>query len=250
MVNGQRPHWSQYQEDVAHFFRSLGMPAETNVTIKSPIGRHDIDVVVRPRLAGIELLWLVECKHWSSPVEKLHVLGFRQIVTDTGADRGFMMAEKGFQSGAHDVATASNVTLTSIAELGPLTAGYLRERRIKLLGQQVDGCEARISALQTTTQTAEREWRTQSLRGAGELITLRGRLSMLEHGLKQARLNKLPASYGFEADGNTLLRAHTMAELLESLERTIAGVETDLREREERVSRGPDVDVWRQRRQQ
>ncbi len=45
-------------------------------------GRGRTDVVVRSKHVGFEILWLVECKHWKSPVTKLHVLGLREIVND------------------------------------------------------------------------------------------------------------------------------------------------------------------------
>jgi hypothetical protein len=37
------------------------------------------------------------------------VLALRQIVTDVGADRGILLSEKGFQSGAVEAATLTNV---------------------------------------------------------------------------------------------------------------------------------------------
>ena len=70
---------------------------------------HDVDVVVRSKHVGFEILWLVECKHWKTSVSKLHVLGLREIVADTGADRGIALSESGFQSGAVEAANLTNV---------------------------------------------------------------------------------------------------------------------------------------------
>jgi restriction endonuclease len=109
--------WSDYQEEVAKFFRSIGLQADTNVTLKGVRTSHDIDVVVRSNHVGFDLLWLVECKHWKTAVSKLHVLALREIVSDLGADRGILMAESGFQSGAQEAARLTNVQLTSLAEL-------------------------------------------------------------------------------------------------------------------------------------
>jgi hypothetical protein len=63
------------------------------------------------------MTWLVECKAWSSAVPKEKVFALRTIVEDTGADRGFVMAEKGYQSGALEAARLTNVMLTSRADL-------------------------------------------------------------------------------------------------------------------------------------
>ena len=108
--------WSEYQEEAAEFFRSLGLQADTNVTLKGARTSHDVDVVVRSRHAGFEVTWVVECKHWKSAVSKLHVLGLRQIVADVGADRGILLAEAGFQSGAAEAAALTNVQLVNSVE--------------------------------------------------------------------------------------------------------------------------------------
>ena len=52
-----------------------------------------------------------------SKVSKLHVLALREIVSDTGADRGILLAEHGFQSGALEAAALTNVQITSLADL-------------------------------------------------------------------------------------------------------------------------------------
>ncbi len=77
--------WSEYQEDVAQFFRDLGLTAETNATIAGVRTTHQIDVVVRSKHAGIAVSWLVECKHWKSPVPKDKVFTLRSIVADTSS---------------------------------------------------------------------------------------------------------------------------------------------------------------------
>lgn len=91
--------WDDYQEEAAEFFRSIGLEAETNVTLQGVRTSHDVDVVVRSDLFGFDLLWIIECKYWKQAVSKLHVLALREIVTDLGADRGILLSESGFQSG-------------------------------------------------------------------------------------------------------------------------------------------------------
>lgn len=110
--------WKEYQEEAAIFFRSLGLEANTDVTLQGVRTKHDIDVLVKSRHAGFEVTWIVECKHWASKVYKLHVLALREIVNDLGADRGILLAEQGFQSGALEAAALTNVHVTSLAELG------------------------------------------------------------------------------------------------------------------------------------
>jgi restriction system protein len=93
------PDWRRYQEDVAQFFRELGLSAQTNVTINGVRTKHDVDVLVESTYKGISIRWIVECKSWKRPVPKLNVLALRTIIEDVGADRGFLMNEAGYQKG-------------------------------------------------------------------------------------------------------------------------------------------------------
>ncbi|MBD3653869.1 restriction endonuclease [Kangiella sp.] len=106
--------WKKYQEKTAEYFRSLGLEANTDITIQGVRTKHDIDVLVKSHHAGFEVIWLIECKYWKSKVTKLHVLALREIVNDTGADRGILLAEHGFQSGAKEAAALTNVYVTSL----------------------------------------------------------------------------------------------------------------------------------------
>lgn len=109
--------WHDYQERAADFFRTLGMDANVDERLEGARGQHDVDVVVRATRAGIEQLWVVECKLWRRSVDKEPVAALVQIAQDVGADRGIMLSEKGFQPGAIRLALASNITLTSLADL-------------------------------------------------------------------------------------------------------------------------------------
>jgi hypothetical protein len=109
--------WHDYQERAADFFRTLGMDANVDERVEGARGQHDVDVVVRATRAGIEQLWVVECKLWRRSVDKEPVAALANIVQDVGADRGIMLSEKGFQAGAIRLASLSNITLTSLADL-------------------------------------------------------------------------------------------------------------------------------------
>jgi restriction system protein len=132
--------WDEYQEEAADFFRSLGLEATTNVTLKGVRTSHDIDVLVKSKHAGFEVTWVVECKHWNSKVTKLHVLALREIVAETGADRGILLAENGFQSGAAEAAALTNVHLTSLAEARILGREEVYSMRLAELHDRVEVC--------------------------------------------------------------------------------------------------------------
>lgn len=118
--------WRVYQDEAASFFSSLGFDAATDVPVSGARGKNNIDVIVKGSVAGIPFLWIVECKQWRSNVSKEKVQALQTVVQNVGADRGYLLSEKGFQSGAVDVARNTNVHLGSVAALKADTAEWAR----------------------------------------------------------------------------------------------------------------------------
>ena len=108
--------WKEYQEETAAFFRRQGCNAEVELKVKGVRAEHAIDVYVSFPRHGIKCTWIVECKLWRSRVPKEKVLVLKSIVDDTGADRGIIISEEGFQSGAYDSARNTNITLVTSLE--------------------------------------------------------------------------------------------------------------------------------------
>jgi hypothetical protein len=92
---------------------------------------------------GQSILWLVECKAWQTRIPKEKVLAHRQIVDDLGADRGFVMNEKGFQKGALEAALNANVQLTSLAELRETCGHDLGLERLRRIYERIFSCRER-----------------------------------------------------------------------------------------------------------
>jgi restriction system protein len=139
--------WNDYQEEAALLFRSMGLDAETNVTLHGVRTDHDIDVVVKSHHAGFDVTWLVECKHWKTPVSKLHVLALREIVSDIGADRGILLCESGFQSGAIEAANLTNVQVTSLENVLATAGGDISAMRLRELYDRVEICQQQYRSL-------------------------------------------------------------------------------------------------------
>lgn len=135
--------WKAYQEEAAEFFRSLGLQAETDVTLHGVRTQHDVDVVVGIDVAGFEVRWIVECKHWQNAVSKVHVLALRQIVSDLGADRGIILCEVGFQSGAIEAAELTNIQVASLATLAVTSRNAVYASRLRDLYDRVEAARTR-----------------------------------------------------------------------------------------------------------
>ena len=109
--------WRDYQEKSAAFFRRLGFQSLVEEPISGARGVHVVDVLVTGKSQSIPFVWLVECKHWKTNITKEKALALIAIVQDVGADRGFLLSEKGFQPGAIRTVRKTNVTLTKLANL-------------------------------------------------------------------------------------------------------------------------------------
>ena len=122
--------WRDFQASSRDLFGEMGLKAENDVRIAGARTTHDIDVLVEFDHAGLHLRWIVECKLWRVRVSKLHVLALRTIVEDVGADRGILLAESGFQSGAGEAALHSNVSLTTLSDLRADASAHLTRARL------------------------------------------------------------------------------------------------------------------------
>jgi restriction system protein len=135
--------WKQYQEDTAEYFRSIGLEAETDVSVKGVRTSHDVDVLITSHFHGFDIKWIVECKLWQKPVNKLHVLGLREIVADIGADRGILLSESGFQSGAIEAANMTNIQVTSLENVKETSGQSVYALRLRELFDRVGYCKDR-----------------------------------------------------------------------------------------------------------
>ena len=113
--------WQQLQEDVARLFRSLGCNADVDARVQGIRALHKIDVWVRFDHFGLRHQWVIECKNWRKPVPKEKVLALKSQIDDIGADRGILIAQSGFQSGAWRAAKSTNIDLMDFGELKAVT---------------------------------------------------------------------------------------------------------------------------------
>ena len=123
------------------------MDTDTDKSVKGIRTSHDIDVVVTSKHAGFQVKWIVECKCWRTAISKLHVFALREIVIDIGADRGILLSEAGFQSGAREAAHLTNVQLTSLAALRSSTVSEVFAVRFLDLYDSIQASRKRYWAI-------------------------------------------------------------------------------------------------------
>lgn len=137
------PEWKKFQDEVATFYKELGLDAKADVSIEGVRTKHDIDVLVKSCHAGFDITWLIECKKWKTKITKLHVLALREIINDTGADKGIIISESGFQSGAIEAANLTNIELTSLAETKVKSENDINAMRLRELYDRVEACKVK-----------------------------------------------------------------------------------------------------------
>lgn len=124
------PAWNDYQEEVAKYFRDLGFEAQTNMNVKGARNTHAVDVLATYKHAGLDLTWVIECKHWATRISKDKILTLRAIVEDVGADKGILLTETGFQAGALQATYKSNVIARTFSALKEESATTLTRTRL------------------------------------------------------------------------------------------------------------------------
>jgi hypothetical protein len=226
--------WQKYEEEAAAFFGQLGLEVALSARVKGARAVHAVDVLVTGTRAGIEQMWIVECKRRLRALEKVHVAALAEIVQDTGADRGILVCEAGFQSGAIRLAQTRNVTLTSLRELRENAAGEVSELGLRACMGRIVRLQQRILDLQISEGVDGGGWISRAMPGAemNVLINLTGRVSFADMALREAELDRWPVLYGFDAATDRGHRAASAQELLAGLEVWLGAIDSELQTQE------------------
>jgi len=185
--------WKEYQEEAASLFRSMGFEATIEAVIEGARGKHEIDVWVVGTVHGVQFKWVAECKDWKTNVPKEKALALISIVQDVGADKGFLLSEVGFQSGALRVSQNTNITLTSIADLRETAQQSLQQAAAAKLHWRM-------------TQVKQQLWRLhkQTDEYMSEYIRPLGEISFLDLAIDDALSGKFPTIYAVRGNDERL----------------------------------------------
>jgi len=109
-------NWRQLQSWVGDIFSECGFEVHVEKSTALARGRAAIDVSAVETVKNRDYKVLVECKNWTAKVPQNVVHGFRTVVTDAGANIGYVVSKRGFQSGANSAANFTNVKLVTVEE--------------------------------------------------------------------------------------------------------------------------------------
>jgi restriction system protein len=114
MITSSAPErWQDLQAEVSRILAECGMRVEIEKIIPTVRGRVEIDVFAEEEIERRRSTILCECKHWRQPVPQGVIHGFRTVIGDIGAHKGYIISMRGFQAGAFSAAELTNVDLTT-----------------------------------------------------------------------------------------------------------------------------------------
>ena len=127
-------NWKEHQNDVAEFFRKLGCKVQVGVKIPGARAKkNEIDVLITFKQYGFNIKWAVECKYWGRTVPKDAISEFKGKIDDIGINKGFVITEKGYQSGAKEVVRYTNVELLTFNQMKRI----MRRDLHKIVGNRI-----------------------------------------------------------------------------------------------------------------
>lgn len=108
---GEPDTWEDLEDCVTRILNEAGLQAERGKSITTARGSVNVDVFASDDVVVPPALTIFECKYWKDPVPQTVIHAFRTVVIDSGANAGFIVSRRGFQSGAEAAANFSNIRL-------------------------------------------------------------------------------------------------------------------------------------------
>lgn len=109
--------WRDLQNKVCILLLQSGFECEIEKVVSTPRGEVEIDVfAIDPRSID-RITYLVECKNWCAPVNQSIIHAFSTVMSETGANIGYIVSKVGFQNGAVRYTNHTNIRLFTFTEL-------------------------------------------------------------------------------------------------------------------------------------
>ncbi|MEU5334672.1 restriction endonuclease [Streptomyces asoensis] len=195
----QKKEWEKYQIKVSETLSEFGFATQIEEVIEGARGRHEVDVTARIRYAGVDQLWIVECKKWKRAVPKERILAFASIIDDVGADRGLIFAEGGFQAGAVRASRNSSITLTNLTDFVNNSASELASIKVSDLARRIAKLENKFHSIWNLDAAERNRVNSRYIGpesfGLKEPIAVKACLSVLKDSLEAASFNRWPVPY-------------------------------------------------------
>ena len=120
MPKTSKKKWKRFEDLATHIQRTLapGATVEQNVRVmgrRSGVER-EIDIVVRMKAGQYNLFVAIDCKDYKRNVDVKAVEEFIGLARDVGANKGAMVASRGFSNAAKNRARGAGVDLYRLVD--------------------------------------------------------------------------------------------------------------------------------------
>ncbi len=117
MITSSVPReWKELQNEVGIILEQCGFSVKVEKKVNTARGEAVLDVYAEEIVKGRKYSIVCECKHWKSKIPQTVIHSFRTILNDTGANIGYIVSLRGFQSGAVKAANYANLELVTWEE--------------------------------------------------------------------------------------------------------------------------------------
>lgn len=112
--------WKRFEDLAAHIQKSLAPAAvvQQNIRVRGKASGVDrqIDIAVRTRVGQFDLFVVIDCKDYKATVDVKDVESFAAMLKDVGANKGALIASKGFSEAARNVAKDAGISLYTLVD--------------------------------------------------------------------------------------------------------------------------------------
>lgn len=112
MIFAEEPtNWKDLENRVAYILKGVGFSVKTEHNIETARGSVNIDVYAVKNKPSPPIHCLCECKYWNKNIPQSVIHSFRSVVSDSGANVGYIISKNGFQKGALETAENTNIIM-------------------------------------------------------------------------------------------------------------------------------------------
>ena len=113
MITKEPKDWKDLQNKVNLILNDIGLNSQKEVILNTPRGNVEIDVYATDPKSVDEIKYIIECKNWNNKIPQTVIHSFITIMNETGGNIGYIISKEGFQKGAIEYSTSTNIRLFS-----------------------------------------------------------------------------------------------------------------------------------------
>jgi hypothetical protein len=174
--------WREF-EDLAASIQKQFVGADATVTTNDHIrGRRtgdlrQIDITIRQRVGQFEMLVVIDCKDYKTPVDVKDVEAFIGLLEDVAGNKGVIIAARGFTSGAKKRAADARIEILTLVDAGSTKWPLIPAIPVVVANARIKNFQLRFSGIGPTVLPAVEDFRRLALyRADGTKIGLIGNL--------------------------------------------------------------------------